>query len=194
MATLHERVQSALGDRYRIERELGRGGMATVFLAEDLKHQRRVALKILHPDIATNIGPDRFRREIEFAAQLNHPHILPLIDSGEDDGLFWYVMPYVEGESLRQRLARVGRLSLAETADIARQAAMALDYAHDHGVLHRDIKPENLLLAHDHVWVADFGVARAIRRAEANEATGVFVVVSVRRATASRVNWALAQV
>jgi Tfp pilus assembly protein PilF/tRNA A-37 threonylcarbamoyl transferase component Bud32 len=176
MPDLHERAQTALGDRYRIERELGRGGMATVFLAEDLKHQRPVAVKILHPDIASNIGSDRFRREIEFAAHLNHPHVLALIDSGEDGGLLWYAMPYVEGESLRHRLERVGKLSLAEAAEIARQTATALDYAHSHGVLHRDIKPENLLLAHDHVWVADFGIARALRRSESSEATGVFVI------------------
>jgi serine/threonine-protein kinase len=163
MADLAPRVQAALGHRFRIERELGRGGMATVFLAEDLKHSRLLALKILHPDLAAALGPERFRREIDFAAHLNHPHILTLVDSGEDDGLLWYAMPYVEGESLRHRLMRERVLPVHEVVGLARQVATALDYAHGQGLLHRDIKPENILLAHGHAWVADFGIAKALR-------------------------------
>jgi len=166
MADLLSRAQAALASRFRVERELGRGGMATVFLAEDLKHNRLLAVKILHPDLAAAIGPERFRDEIDFAAHLNHPHILPLIDSGENAGLLWYAMPYVEGETLRTRLAREGRLPLADVADLTEQVAAAMDYAHGLGILHRDIKPENLLLAHGHVWVADFGIAKALKGAE----------------------------
>lgn len=172
MADLLSQARAALASRFRVERELGRGGMATVFLAEDLKHSRLLAVKILHPDLAAAIGPDRFRAEIAFAAHLNHPHILALIDSGEDAGLLWYAMPYVEGETLRERLTREGRLSLAEVADLAAQVASALDYAHGLGILHRDIKPENLLLAHGHAWVADFGIAKALRQSA--EASGAF--------------------
>src|SRR6476660_291433 len=129
-----------MADHYRIERELGRGGMATVYLAEDRKHRRPVAVKILHPELASNVGSDRFLREIEIAARLNHPHILTLIDSGESDGLLYYVMPYVEGESLRERLRRQGRLPLDEALGITKQVASALSYAHQRGVVHRDIK------------------------------------------------------
>ena len=174
MADLLSRAQAALSSRFRVERELGRGGMATVFLAEDLKHNRLLAIKILHPDLAAAIGPDRFRDEIDFAAQLNHPHILPLIDSGEDAGLLWYAMPYVEGETLRERMQREGRLALSEVADLTRQVASAMDYAHDLGILHRDIKPENLLLAHGHVWVADFGIAKALKEGAEASASGAF--------------------
>jgi TolB-like protein len=159
------RLQVALSSRYRIERELGRGGMATVFLAEDLKHHRRVAIKVLEPEVAAAIGPERFVREIETVAQLTHPHILPLFDSGQAGDLLFYVMPYVEGESLRERLARERQLPVDDALRIAREVADALDYAHRHGVVHRDIKPENILLEEQHALVADFGVARAIAAA-----------------------------
>ncbi len=145
-----------------IERTLGRGGMSTVFLANDLRHHREVAIKVLLPELSPVLGPDRFLREIEIAAQLNHPHIVPLYDSGEADGLLFYVMPYVEGASLRNRMAREGGLPIADAVQIAREVADALAYAHEHGVVHRDIKPENILLTHHHATVADFGVARAI--------------------------------
>src|SRR5438874_5842417 len=138
------RAQDALASRYRIEREIGRGGMATVYLAQDLKHRRPVAVKILHPHLAANLGPERFHREVEIAARLSHPHILPLHDSGEADGFVYYVMPYVQGESLRGRLTREGRLPLDAALRITREVAGALGYAHGQGVVHRDIKPENV--------------------------------------------------
>ena len=156
---------AALADRYRIERELGRGGMATVYLAHDLRHDRPVALKVLRPELAASLGPERFLREIRIAARLQHPHILPVHDSGEAAGRLWYTMPYVEGESLRQRLAREGQLPLDQAVRIAGQVLSALGYAHAHGVIHRDIKPENILLEGDQAVVADFGVARAITAA-----------------------------
>ena len=157
------RFQSALADRYRIERELGRGGMATVYLALDLRHDRPVALKLLHPDLAANLGNDRFQREIRLAARLQHPHILTVYDSGEAAGRLWFTMPYVEGESLRGRLTRERQLPVEDAVRIAREAAQALQYAHDQGVVHRDIKPENLLLTRDgNTLVADFGIARAV--------------------------------
>ncbi len=156
-----ERLRAALGHRYRVERELGEGGMAAVFLAHDLRHDRPVALKVLKPELAAVLGAERFLREIHIAAQLNHPHILALHDSGEAGGLLYYVMPYVEGDSLRRRLARDGALSIAEALSIASEAADALAYAHDLGVIHRDIKPENILLSHGHAAIADFGIARA---------------------------------
>ena len=156
---------AALADRYRIERELGRGGMATVYLAHDLRHDRPVALKVLRPELAASLGPERFLQEIRIAARLQHPHILPVHDSGEAAGRLWYTMPYVEGESLRQRLAREGQLSLDQAVRIAGQVLSALGYAHAHGVIHRDIKPENILLEGDEAVVADFGVARAITAA-----------------------------
>jgi len=156
-------------DRYRIERELGRGGMATVFYAWDLKHDRPVALKLLHSDLAHLLGPERFLREIRLSARLQHPHILSVLDSGEVGGtgdqggaLLWYTMPFVEGETLRDRLRREGQLPLDEALRITSQAADALHYAHQHGVIHRDIKPENILLSGNHAQVADFGVATAI--------------------------------
>ena len=154
--------QSALADRYRIERELGRGGMATVYLARDLRHDRPVALKVLHPELAASLGPERFQREIRLAARLQHPHILTVHDSGEAAGRLWFTMPYVEGESLRDRLARERQLPVEDALRIAREAAAgARSYAHDHGVVHRDIKPENLLLTRDgNTLVADFGIAR----------------------------------
>jgi serine/threonine-protein kinase len=145
MATDREApLADALKGRYTLERELGRGGMATVYLAHDIKHNRPVALKVLHPELAATLGPDRFRREIEIAARLLHPHILPVHDSGEAAGQLWYAMPYVEGESLRDRLRRERQLSVDEALRIARETAQALDHAHRHGVVHRDVKPENI--------------------------------------------------
>ena len=141
------RLQASLADRYRIERELGRGGMATVFLAHDLKHDRPVALKVLHPELAQALGPERFLREIRLCARLQHPHILAVHDSGDADGQLWFTMPYVEGETLRARLVREKQLPLEEAVRITREVADALHYAHEHGVIHRDIKPENILLS-----------------------------------------------
>jgi eukaryotic-like serine/threonine-protein kinase len=156
-------LRDALRDRYVLERPLGRGGMATVFLAQDLKHKRPVALKVLLPELAHSLGPDRFHREIEIAARLQHPHILTVLDSGEAAGQLWYTMPYVEGESLRTRLSREGQLPVEVALRITCDAAQALQYAHEHGVIHRDIKPENLLLTTDgNTLVADFGIARAL--------------------------------
>jgi eukaryotic-like serine/threonine-protein kinase len=156
-------LADALRDRYLIERELGRGGMATVYLARDLKHGRHVALKVLHPELAASLGPERFHREIETVARLQHPHILTVHDSGESAGQLWFTMPFVEGESLRDRLRREPQLPVDVALRIAADAARALQYAHDHGVIHRDIKPENLLLTKDgSTLVADFGIARAL--------------------------------
>ena len=163
MTDLHTRLQDGLAGRYVLERELGRGGMATVFLAQDLKHERPVALKVLHPELAATLGPERFQREIRLAARLQHPHILTVLDSGEAGGQLWFTMPYVEGESLRDRLRRERQLPLDDALRIAIEAARALDYAHTHGVVHRDIKPENILLTVDgSTLVADFGIARAL--------------------------------
>jgi len=156
-----DRLTVALSDRYRLERELGHGGMATVYLAEDLKHNRKVAIKVLRPELAVVIGAERFLREIKTIASLQHPHILGLIDSGEMDGTAFYVMPFVEGESLRDRLNREKQLSIADAVRIATEVADALDYAHRHGVIHRDIKPENILLHDGNAVVADFGIALA---------------------------------
>src|SRR5436189_787943 len=162
MSGVPGRLQVALAERYTINRELGRGGMATVYLAEDLKHRRLVALKVLSPDLGAALGKDRFLREIDIAARLTHPHILPLHGSGEADGLLYYVMPYVEGQSLRGRLVRERQLPLEDALHITRQVADALDYAHSRDVVHRDIKPENILFQSGHAVVADFGIARAI--------------------------------
>jgi len=156
-----ERLAAALSDRYRIERELGAGGMATVYLAEDLKHDRKVAIKVLRPELAAVIGAERFLKEIKTTANLQHPHILGLIDSGSSDGLLWYAMPFVDGESLRDRLNREKQLPISDAVRIATEAASALDYAHRHGVIHRDIKPENILLHDGSALVADFGIALA---------------------------------
>ena len=164
MIEISDHLRSALADRYAIERELGRGGMATVYLAHDLKHDRQVALKVLHSELAATLGPERFQREIKLAARLQHPHILTVHDSGEIAGQLWFTMPLVEGESLRDRLRRETQLPVEDALRIATDAARALQYAHDHGVVHRDIKPENLLLTKDgSTLVADFGIARALR-------------------------------
>jgi len=177
---LLETLRDALAERYAVERELGRGGMATVFLAEDLKHRRPVAIKLLHPELAAALGggAERFLREIAIAARLQHPHILPLYDSGAARGLLFYVMPYVEGESLRDRLDREKQLSLEETLRITGEVAGALAYAHSHGVVHRDIKPENIMLSGGSAVVADFGIARALSAAgEAHHLTQTGTVI-----------------
>jgi len=158
-------LRTSLDGRYRVERELGEGGMATVYLAEDVRHRRRVALKVLHPELSAVLGPERFLKEIELTASLQHPHILPLFDSGEASGQLYYVMPFVEGETLRGRLERERQLPIADALQIAREVADALSYAHERGVVHRDIKPENILLQGGHALVADFGIALAVQQA-----------------------------
>jgi tetratricopeptide (TPR) repeat protein/tRNA A-37 threonylcarbamoyl transferase component Bud32 len=177
MADLFDRLKSALADRYAIERELGFGGMATVYLAEDLKHERRVAVKVLRPELAAALGTERFLREIKIAARLHHPHILPLYDSGDAGGFLYYVMPYVEGESLRDRLNRDKQLALDDALRVAREVADALGYAHGQDVVHRDIKPENILLESGHAAVADFGIARAISAAGGDKITATGMAV-----------------
>ena len=162
-----ERLRASLADRYRIERELGQGGMATVYLAHDVKHDRKVAIKVLREELAASLGADRFLREVHIAAQLQHPHILTLIDSGAADAFLYYVMPYVEGETLRTKLVRDGELPVADAVRILREVADALAYAHAHGLVHRDVKPENIMLSGRHALVMDFGVAKAV-----SEATG----------------------
>ena len=169
MAEISERLKSALADHYTLERELGSGGMATVYLARDLKHNRHVAVKVLRPDLAATMGPDRFVREIEVAANLTHPHILPLFDSGEADGFLYYVMPYIEGESLRTRLKRDHELPITEAVRILQNVVDALAHAHKHGVVHRDIKPDNVMLSDRHALVMDFGVAKAVSEATGRE-------------------------
>jgi eukaryotic-like serine/threonine-protein kinase len=171
MTEVHGRLQSALADRYRIEREIGAGGMATVYLAQDLRHDRKVALKLLRPELSAVIGAERFLAEIKLTANLQHPHILPLFDSGEADGFLFYVMPFVEGESLRSRLSREKQLPVPDAVRIATEVASALDYAHRHGVVHRDIKPENILLHDGRALVADFGIALAASKAGGNRMT-----------------------
>jgi eukaryotic-like serine/threonine-protein kinase len=166
-----ERLRTALASRYRIVREVGRGGMAAVYLAEDLKHDRQVAVKVLRPEVAAALGPQRFLREIQIAALLAHPHILPLHDSGEADGLVFYVMPYVEGQTLRDRLVHQRQLSIAEAVRIVQEVADGLAYAHGVGVVHRDIKPENILFMGGHAVLADFGVATAIGVAQSARLT-----------------------
>jgi Tol biopolymer transport system component len=160
-----DRLREALSDRYEIERELGAGGMATVYLANDLRHHRRVAIKVLRPELAAVIGADRFLAEIRTTANLQHPHILPLFESGHTDSFLFYVMPFVEGESLRDRLQREKQLPVGEAVRIAKEVASALDYAHRHGVIHRDIKPENILIHDGQALVADFGIALAASKA-----------------------------
>jgi eukaryotic-like serine/threonine-protein kinase len=170
-----DRVRRALGDRYRIERVLGQGGMATVYLAEDPKHRRKVAVKVMRPELAATLGADRFLREIEIAAQLSHPHILPVHDSGSADGILYYVMPYVEGESLRERVHREGALPPDVALQLGREVAEALGYAHRRGIIHRDIKPANVMLGEGHALVADFGIARATEGGQALTQTGLSV-------------------
>ena len=172
-----ERLTKALERKYRIVREVGRGGMATVYLAEDLRHGRDVAVKVLHPDLSSALGSDRFLREIRLAARLNHPHILPLFDSGEADGFLYYVMPFVVGESLRDLLNREGRLSIEQSGAIARSVGGALDYAHRSQIVHRDIKPENIMINEGEAMVMDFGIAKALTAASAETLTQIGMVV-----------------
>jgi serine/threonine protein kinase len=164
-----DRLTAALADRYTIEREIGAGGMATVYLAEDLKHHRKVAVKVLRPELAAALGPDRFLQEIEIAAQLHDPHILPLYDSGDADGFLFYVMPYEEGQSLREKLAMEGELPVVEAVRIVRDIVDALSHAHQRKVIHRDIKPDNVMLSDRHALVTDFGVAKAVSEATGRE-------------------------
>jgi eukaryotic-like serine/threonine-protein kinase len=184
-------LRRALADRYRLERELGQGGMATVYLARDIRHDREVALKVLRPELGKALGAERFLREIRTTAHLTHPHILPLLDSGDAGGTLFYVMPYVEGESLRDRLTREKQLPLDDALAIARDVADALGHAHSHGVIHRDIKPENILLEAGHAVVADFGIARAVsaaggeRLTETGLAVGTPAYMSPEQASAS---------
>jgi len=169
--TIPERLSAALSDRYRIERELGAGGMATVWLAEDLKHERRVAIKVLKPELTAVLGADRFIQEIKTTAALSHPHILPLFDSGETGGFLYYVMPYLEGETLREKLNRETQFGIEEAVGITTEVADALDYAHRHGIIHRDIKPENILLHDGRPMVMDFGIALAVSAAAGGRMT-----------------------
>ncbi len=177
MVQLVERLGPALAEHYVIERELGRGGMATVYLAQDLKHGRQVALKVLRPDFAESLGPSRFLREIRIASRLTHPNILPLHDSGEADGLLFFVMPYVAGENLRERLRRECQMQLDDATRIAREVADGLSHAHAQGVIHRDIKPENILLESGHAVIADFGIARALHAAAVDEVSSARMVL-----------------
>jgi serine/threonine protein kinase/tetratricopeptide (TPR) repeat protein len=165
------KLNAALGGHYAVEREVGRGGMATVYLAQDLRHNRPVAIKVLHAHLAESLGPERFLREIQIAGRLQHPHIVPMYDSGRADDLLYYVMPFVEGESLRQRLQRQHHLSIEDAVQIARAVAAALDYAHRQQVIHRDIKPENVMMHDGEAVVTDFGIAKAISAAASNSLT-----------------------
>ncbi len=165
------RLTSALADRYTIERELGAGGMATVYLAHDLKHDRQVAIKVLKPELAAVLGAERFIQEIKTTAALSHPHILPLFDSGSADGQLYYVMPYIEGETIREKLNRETQFGIDEAVKITTEVADALDYAHRHGVIHRDIKPENILLHDGRPMVMDFGIALAVSAAAGGRMT-----------------------
>ncbi|MBE0593855.1 MAG: PD40 domain-containing protein [Gemmatimonadales bacterium] len=193
MSEISSRLSTALAGRYRIERELGAGGMATVYLADDVRHQRKVAVKVLRPELAAVIGAERFLAEITLTANLQHPHILPLYDSGGDDEFLFYVMPYVEGESLRDLLDREKQLGLDESLAIAQQVGAALDYAHRQGVVHRDIKPENILLLEGQAVLADFGIALAVQHAGGNRLTetgislGTPQYMSPEQATGDRV-------
>ena len=177
MPNIPDRLGTALADRYPIERQIGSGGMATVYLARDLKHDRAVAVKVFRGEYAASVGSERFLREIDVAARMTHPHILPLYDSGEADGYLYYVMPYVEGESLRERLQRDTRLPVEEAVQIARQVSGALGYAHRQGIVHRDIKPENILLEEGEAVVADFGIARALTAAAGDTLTASGIVI-----------------
>jgi len=177
MADQLNRLKTALAGRYRVDREIGRGGMATVFLAADERHHRQVAIKVVRPDLTAVLGAERFLQEIRVTANLSHPHILPLHDSGVADGLLYYVMPFVTGESLRTRLNRVGTLPLRDALAIAEEVADALSYAHRQGVVHRDMKPENVLLAEGHALVTDFGIAKAISTASDEPLTRTGVAI-----------------
>ncbi|HXY70896.1 MAG TPA: serine/threonine-protein kinase, partial [Gemmatimonadales bacterium] len=172
---LQQRLDAGLAGRYALDRELGQGGMAIVFLARDLRHDRQVALKVLRPEVSAEVGAERFLREIKLAAGLTHPHILPVYDSGESGGLLFYVMPNMEGRSVRERLEREKQLPLEEALKITREVASALDYAHRHQVVHRDIKPENILLHEGAAMVADFGIGKALSAGGSLTRTGVAV-------------------
>ncbi len=165
------RLNAALAGKYDVIRELGRGGMATVYLASDAKHGREVAIKVLLPELGATLGAERFEREIRLAAKLQHPHILGLFDSGVADGLLYYVMPFVKGESVRDRIDREGMLPIEDAVQIALEVNDALGHAHSQGVVHRDIKPENIMLSGGHALVADFGIARAITEGGASKLT-----------------------
>ncbi len=166
-----DRLSTALADRYRIERHVGEGGMANVYLAEDLKHERKVAVKVLRPELAAVLGAERFVQEIKTTANLQHPHILPLFDSGEADGFLYYVMPFIDGETLRDKLNHETQLGIDEAVGITTAIADALDYAHRNNVIHRDIKPENILLHDGRPMVADFGIALAVSAAAGGRMT-----------------------
>ena len=166
-----KRLQAALTDHYTVGREVGRGGMATVYLAQDIRHHRPVALKVLHPHLTSDVGPERFLREIQIAARLQHPHIVSLYDSGQVDDLLYYVMPYIDGESLHERMQRDQQIPLQDALSVSRSVAAALDYAHHQGVIHRDIKPENVMLHHGEAMVTDFGIAKAVTEASADRLT-----------------------
>ncbi len=168
---LLERLKAPLSDHYDLERELGAGGMAIVFLARDVKHDRQVAVKVFRPELASSLGSERFLREIKIAAKLSHPHILPLYDSGEAGGFLYYVMPFVEGESLGDRMEREQMLPIDDALQIAREVADALNYAHARGLVHRDIKPDNIMLTGGHAVVMDFGIARAVTAAGGDKLT-----------------------
>src|ERR1035437_5275355 len=192
MTAITERLNAALSGRYEIERELGAGGMATVFLAEDLKHKRKVALKVLKPELAAVLGAERFVQEITTTASLQHPHILALFDSGTADGFLFYVMPFIEGETLREKLNRETQLGGDEAVRNAREDLDALQYAHEHGIVHRDVKPENILLHGGHAMVADFGIALAVsavaggRMTETGLSLGTPHYMSPEQATAEK--------
>ena len=177
MADQLDRLSTALSGSYRIEREIGVGGMATVYLAQDLKHDRQVALKILRPELTAAMGTDRFPREIHIIAQMQHPHILPLYDSGAKDGFLYYVMPFVDGESLRAKLARTGPLPINEAVRLLHEITDALSYAHARGIVHRDIKPDNVMLSGRHAAVTDFGVAKAVSASAGDKLTTVGIAV-----------------
>ncbi len=191
-AVMLDRIRTALADRYLVQRMIATGGMAAVYLADDLRHGRRVALKVLNPELAAVVGPERFLREVKTTARLQHPHILPLYDSGRADGLLYYVMPFVEGESLRERIDREKQLRIDEAVRITQQVSDALSHAHSHGVIHRDIKPENILLTAGHAMVADFGIARAVtvageeRLTQTGIALGAPAYMSPEQSTAER--------
>src|SRR5512138_3103840 len=186
-------LKTALSDRYRVERQIGVGGMATVYLARDIRHDRHVALKLLNPELGAVLGVERFLAEIRVTANLQHPNLLPLFDSGEADGLLYYVMPFVEGESLRSRLEREKQLPVDEAVRMSVAIANALDYAHSHGVIHRDLKPENILLQSNQPVIADFGIALAVSKAGGNRITqtglslGTPQYMSPEQATGDRV-------